>query len=374
MKVRVQQKSIAFRSEFATELPAFVNSDELRLYQVLMNLLGNAVKYTDKGHITLKVSEQGGIDNLKTLRFEVKDTGRGIELEEMAIIFRPFEQTNHQQTPMQGVGLGLAISQSLLHLMGSQIWVQSTQGQGSVFWFDLGMPNDEGKVVSLAKQAQHIVGFKGEQRNVLIVDDNAENIYVLNDMLAPLGFALAQAVDGRDALAKAVEFRPDLIFMDIKMPGIDGFETLRRIRQMPELKNVIVIAISASVSKQIQQKSIAAGFDAFIAKPILIEPLFELMGEFLQLEWIREPSTQPKPSQVQLVTETEHEKAVFVYPSASELRTLSELVNQGMILEIRNWIDRIEQTDAKYAPFTAKIRQLSQSLNFREIRKMINTQ
>lgn len=370
ISIKAEQKGLAFTRELAPDLPAVVYGDEIRLRQILLNLLGNAVKFTQKGGVTFRVcrnrpndKEEGDESLTIHIHFEVEDTGIGMQRERIADIFRPFEQIGDIQFRTKGAGLGLAISQRLASMMGSQIQAQSTVGQGSTFWFELKLPAGQEQGVSEKKPARTVIGFKGEKRNVLIVDDDPENLSVLREMLAPLGFIITEAVDGCEALIKAVTCHPDLILMDLKLPEIDGFEATRRIRRRPEFKEAPVIAISASVDEQARQNSIAAGCDAFLAKPVHIGSLLDLIGELLQLEWIYEPSTKT------LARDAEKFKqcAEFVLPPPPELHTFLGFVKKGMILDIRHWLDRIERLDTKYLPFTAKIRQMSNTFDFEEM-------
>ncbi len=387
VSIRAQQKGLALTCEFAPDLPVAVSGDDIRLRQILLNLLGNAVKFTEHGKVVFRVRrnrfsdvspfrEKGerSADALTTnIRFEVEDTGIGLAPDRIADIFLPFEQMGDRQTQITGTGLGLAISQRLASMMGSQIRAQSTVGQGSTFWFEVELPEaEEEQVVSPATPSRTIRGFTGAPRHVLIVDDNADNIGVLREMLAPLGFAITEAVGGREALTKAIACRPDLMLMDLKMPEMDGFEATRRVRHIPALKDVmVVIAISASMDEQTRQNSVAAGCDAFIAKPVQITSLLEIIGERLALQWVYEPSTKLRTGEVQRPPEQAREHAAFVLPPTPELHTLLDVVNRGMILEIRQWLARIEHLDAKYLPLTTKIRQLSKRFDFKAIRELL---
>ena len=377
ISIKAHQKNLLFTCKLAPDLPAAVYADKVRLRQILLNLLGNAIKFTERGGVTLQVKrvtrdacrvsmseedihQSPGV----TLQFSIQDSGIGIPPERLADIFLPFEQTGDRQFQIKGTGLGLTISQRLAAMMGSQIRVRSTVGQGSAFWFEMALPEVEGPVEDAPQTSQPVIGFAGTPRHALIVDDCAENISVLRDILAPLGFTISEAVDGRDAVAKAVARRPDLILMDLRLPEIDGLEATRRIRDIPELKDVIIIAISASVDEQTRRQCVVEdGCDAFIAKPFRIGPLLNLIGELLPVTWIYEHGQYP--------VETAPEDATFVCPPATEIHTLLDAVNRGLILNIRQWLDRIEHQDANYLPFTTKIRQLSNTFNFDEIREML---
>ncbi len=210
----------------------------------------------------------------------------GIPPEQLETIFLPFEQVGDTKHRVAGTGLGLAITRQLVRLMGSAIHVKSDVGQGSVFWFDLELPETERPVETREATPHTIIGFHGEQRKILLVDDQPENLAVFQDMLMPLGFETRTAAAGEEAIETAVQFLPNLVLMDLIMPGMDGFEAIRRLRQIPELHDVLVLATSANVFGQTRQKSQAAGSDGFLAKPIHEDELLALLAQHLHLKWI----------------------------------------------------------------------------------------
>jgi signal transduction histidine kinase/ActR/RegA family two-component response regulator len=294
-RIRAQQKNIAFLYHSESELPMGVRADEKRLRQVLINLLGNAIKFTDCGVVTFKVSqlEQASRSPLTKFRFAIEDTGIGMSQEQLAKIFLPFEQVGDSYRRAEGTGLGLAISQKIMQMMGSTIQVKSKLGEGSVFWFDVDLETTQEWLETLrVVSAGTIVGFRGNKQKILVVDDRWENRSVLFNLLAPLGFQLAEASDGREGLEKATEFNPDLIITDLVMPVMDGFEMIRKIRKSPHLHNVAIITSSASVFETDQYKSIDAGANEFLPKPVEAEALLEMLRIHLDLEWIYE---QPTP-------------------------------------------------------------------------------
>ncbi|HBE19223.1 MAG TPA: serine/threonine protein kinase, partial [Cyanobacteria bacterium UBA11367] len=216
IRIRSEQKAIAFIYEPIYPLPAGVNADEKRLRQVLINLLGNAVKFTDSGGVTFKVKvidkpEEHNPLPVAKIRFQIEDTGIGMTAEHLTKIFLPFEQVGEQRRKTEGTGLGLAISQKIVELMGGEIKVKSTLGQGSVFWFDLDLPQLEQWIDTSQTEERNIIGFKGEKSKILVVDDKRSNRAVLVNLLSPLGFEIIEAVDGQDCLNKAIEFKPDCI-------------------------------------------------------------------------------------------------------------------------------------------------------------------
>src|SRR5919199_3130810 len=211
-RIRAEQKGLVLIYETITPLPKVIRADEKRLRQVLINLLGNAVKFTDKGRVTFRVGYQEG-----KVRFQVEDTGIGIAPNQLEEIFLPFQQVGEYSRETEGTGLGLAISRQLVQMMGASLNVLSTLGKGSVFWLDLDLPEvDQGADVGKVDE-RPIIGFKGSKRKVLVVDDKWTNRSVLVNLLEPLGFEVVEATDGLDGLAKAPEFQPDLILMDLVM-------------------------------------------------------------------------------------------------------------------------------------------------------------
>ncbi len=283
MRVRAEQKLLEFRYEETQPLPRTVLADERRLRQILLNLLGNAVKFTDKGHVSLRVvAESGETDAL--LRFEIADTGVGIRAEDLAHLFSPFEQVGDARRRCGGAGLGLSISQALARMMGSEIQACSELGRGSRFSFALRVPLVEASM-PVIDSAYAIAGYKGPRRRILIVDDIAANRDVLSDGLRMLGFDTACVADGLEALRQVERKRPDLILMDMVMPQMDGLEASRRLRAMPSTSDLPIIAISATASHASASECLSAGASAYLSKPIILTRLLERIGALLDLTW-----------------------------------------------------------------------------------------
>ncbi len=303
IRVKAQEKRLAFDLMFTPKGQVAVRVDEQRLRQVLLNLLGNAVKFTDKGRVSLRVTilrrpdegavrenhEMGEMGDAR-LRFEVEDTGIGIAPDDIKSIFRPFEQVGELAQRAGGTGLGLAISRQLVHMMGSEIHVESRPevhdgSHGSRFWFELTLPLVRDAAAAIPRSPE-VSGYRGPRRRILVVDDIDANRRLIGDCLAPLGFELEEAINGEQALARAKAFRPDLVLMDNAMPVMDGLEAIRRLRSTPGLQAVPIISISAAAYKQDKESSLAAGADAFLPKPIEIGALRECIGRVLGLEWV----------------------------------------------------------------------------------------
>ncbi|MGB3513308.1 MAG: ATP-binding protein, partial [Microcoleaceae cyanobacterium] len=295
-QIKAKLKDIDFIYVAENNLPVAVRGDEKRLRQVLINLLGNAIKFTDRGKVIftvthiLETTEEQKTDSrtgnlisspetahLETrIRFEVSDTGVGMTPEQLENIFDSFEQVGDVKRQIEGTGLGLAISQKIVQLMGSQIHVQSEKGIGSIFWFELDLPIVEKLVKMESRDRQgKIIGIQGSAPKVLVVDDRPENISLIFHLLQPIGFKILEAVNGQDGLEKFEQFQPDLIIADLAMPIMDGYEMIHKIRKLYPTEEIKIIVSSASVFNKDKYKSIESGADDFLPKPIQIQQLLQ---------------------------------------------------------------------------------------------------
>ncbi len=363
--VRARQKGVEFHFEASPELPAAVYGDEKRLSQVLINLLGNAVKFTDDGSVILKVE---AVED--KIRFQVEDTGIGIPNDKLEDVFSPFEQVARHTRTIEGTGLGLAISRSLVQLMGGTLHVESRVGQGSIFWFDLTLPQVSEWIETERSEERYIVGFKGAARKVLVVDDKEDNRAVLVNLLLPLGFEVIEAVNGREGLDKAFEFLPDLVLMDLVMPVMDGFDATRQIKNSPQLAHVKVIAVSASSSLGSHEISAKIGCDDYVQKPVQVQELFDKMGMHLELEWIYEESVIPVETGPLTLAGIESGQD-FVVPPSSEIQELYELAECGDFAGLKEQLDRVDRMDESYATFVTALRELASTFRWDEVCELI---
>ncbi|NJN20828.1 MAG: response regulator [Leptolyngbya sp. RL_3_1] len=292
-RVRAEQKGVAFVYQPAPDLPIGILVDGKRLKQILLNVLGNAIKFTDQGQVTFTVLPVATESSKVTLRFQVEDTGIGIAPEQLQRIFLPFEQVGSRDRMAEGTGLGLAISHNIATMMGGTLQGKSRLGEGSIFCLEVTVPQTQAPLpptLTVNRQANALVpdlqGFEGDRRRILVVDDHADNRAILVNMLEPLGFEMAEAANGKTGLTRAKLFQPDMIITDLLMPGMNGFELIRHLRQVPELKDVVVIAASASVSEASKQESLTAGAQDFLAKPISVNTLLVLLQQHLGLTWV----------------------------------------------------------------------------------------
>lgn len=364
IRVRAEQSGLAFTYEPPPDVPLTVRGDEKRLRQVLLNLLGNAVKFTDHGRVTLKAGRVADSPTGTGLRFEVQDTGRGIPNERLDEIFLPFQQITEPGRHVEGTGLGLAICKKLVSLMGGELGVRSTMGEGSCFWFTVDLPALTGDARGSSKADRHIIGLAGPARRILVVDDRLENREVLTKLLAPLGFDLDEAANGEEALARVADRRPDLVLMDLIMPVMDGIEATRRLRQSAELHDLVIIACSASAFEFNREDSLAAGCNDFLSKPVLAGDLLGMIEKHLQLAWRYEPEG-PVEGPGHAVD------GALVAPPREELMALVDLAHKGKVSGIRARIARIEQLGDQYHPFALEIRRLAKSFDMERLQAFL---
>ena len=290
LQQRAEAKGLRLEVEQTKDLPRYVMGDEGKLRQILLNLLSNALKFTIKGTVTLRVGALPGAGKDFRLTAEIEDTGQGIEPQELARLFNPFEQAQAGRAGGTGTGLGLAISRGYARLMGGDITVKSQPGQGSVFSFYT-ILREESPSDMVGKVLQRpVTGLKpGQPRyKVLVVDDKEDNREFLTQLLAPAGFEVFQAVNGAEALTEFAAKRPQLILMDLRMPVMDGYEAIRRIRAGDGGKAVKIIAVTASIFGEINKEALGAGADALILKPFREAELFEKMRILLGAEYLYE--------------------------------------------------------------------------------------
>ncbi len=366
MAMQAKTKDLEFYYQARSSLPIGIRADEKRLRQVLLNLLSNAMKFTEHGQVILNIDlvedEQMEADR-QTLRFEVRDTGIGISPPQLKQIFQPFEQVGDLERRGTGTGLGLTISRQLVELMGGQLQVNSKLGRGSTFWFEATFPVIERvKAEDKLSESRKIIGYQGKPRHILVVDDREDNCLVLQNLLEPLGFEVTLGENGQEEIDLARQIKPDCILTDLVMPVKTGFEAIQEIRQIPELKDVVIIAISASVLDMDSQSSQILNFEAFLSKPIEEQKLFALLQEYLQLEWIYE-DVAPSATSNLVKTKTAANQALIA-PPTEEMEILYELAMLGSMKKIKERAIYLAELNEEYVPLADKLQDLAQ--NFQE--------
>ncbi|MEH2208556.1 MAG: ATP-binding protein [Nostoc sp.] len=369
-RIKAEQKGIEFIYQPSKNSAIGIVADEKRLRQVLINLLGNAIKFTDKGSVTFKVEVLLG--DITNLRFYIQDTGIGMSPQQLEKIFLPFEQVGDSKRQSEGTGLGLAISQRFVELMASQIQVESQLGVGSKFFFNINcaIATDWVQTNSLTSSGR-IVGYVGatpikeNRKKILIVDDRWENRSVIVNLLEPLGFEVLEANNGEEGLEKITRHRPDMIICDLAMPVMDGWEMLKQLRQSQTLRDAIVIVSSASVFEIDRQNSLDAGGNDFLAKPVQAHELYAVLAKQLQLNWVY------KNTSTESSIDTDASAKTILSPSISDLKGLLEHVETGYFRGIREELDRLAQLDEQYQPFIRELRELVKGFNIQTVRHFL---
>ncbi len=311
IKVKAESKNLELNIYVGEDLPSRMLGDDVRIRQVLINLLNNAVKYTHKGSVTLRI-EGSTIEGKAILDFSVEDTGIGIKEEDIAKLFREFERIEEMRNRnIEGTGLGMSIATQLLNLMGSKLYVESTYGQGTRFYFTLEQQivdstpigNLEERIRKQSTEYEYMAAFVAPQAQVLVVDDNVVNLKVFTGLLKHTKVNVDVADSGRSCLELVAEKRYDLIFLDHMMPEMDGIETLHRMKQMAENKSddTPIIALTANAITGAKEMYLQEGFDAFLPKPINPEKLEQMMLRLLPRdlllfeEMVEEENEEQKP-------------------------------------------------------------------------------
>jgi len=360
---RAREKNLRLETAFAADLPRTVRCDAQRLRQVLFNLLSNAVKFTHQGGVVFSMERSG-----PAVRFSVSDSGPGIAPADQKRLFEPFAQLGDQGQRAGGTGLGLNVSRSILEQMGSRLMVDSQPGWGTRFWFELQLPEVGADATLPAGSATpwKLCGYEGPVRRVLVADDHEPNRRLLSDLLQPLGFEVATANDGEEAVRLAREFRPHLALLDVRMPRLDGFAAARRLRAELGADAPCIVAVSASAHNGQHAAALAAGCAAFLAKPFREDHLFGLIGRHLDLRWKIADSPPPPPGETIAPF-----PALPHPPSAEQAERLFELASSGDVLAVRTYAQQLAAQDPRLAAFAQQVIELASRFKMKAIRSLV---
>ncbi len=332
-RLQAAAKGIDFRDERGAALPRFIFTDEKRLRQIIINLLSNAIKYTAHGSARLRIEKRGQVTE-----FAVIDTGHGIRAEDQHKIFEPFERGHlPAANAVPGTGLGLTISKLLTEILGGEILLESELGKGSVFRVRLLL--SEAPAAGMAMPARRITAYAGARRKILIADDDADHVRLMTEMLLALGFVVLAAADGLACLAMVEDATPDLVILDIAMPGMSGLEVAARLRGREASAKILMV--SGNLHDAAPKG--ASDYDGFLAKPIDLRALLERIGTLLALDWVQETAT---PSNA----------AVAILPEAAHLAELSQLAQIGYVRGIEAKLAELEAATPALAPFCLQLR------------------
>ncbi|MBK9445734.1 MAG: response regulator [Betaproteobacteria bacterium] len=358
-ELQARNKGLSFEYRpVGRSVPAIVRADERRLRQILINVLGNAVKFTMRGSVTFSVECRR-----EMAIFEIRDTGPGIPAADMERIFEPFVRGSTVQAG--GSGVGLTIARMLTDLMGGEMQVSSTLGEGTLFRIRLFLPQVHSTQAGVELPKRNRIGYIGARRRLLVVDNEKDDRDLLQNVLEPLGFIVEQAADGYECLATVPRFMPHLIFMDLGMPGIDGYETIRRLRQVG-IPGVEVAILSANAFDKGLDNDVGIGAEDFIVKPLQVNALLDWLGRKLDLEWIT-AGTPPAPAATAPAA-----PPPLVPPDACHLTALDDLIDLGYLRGILAKLAEIEALDARHTEFVRVLRELARQFQFDAMKEILS--
>ncbi|WP_234266811.1 hybrid sensor histidine kinase/response regulator [Hydrogenophaga sp. NFH-34] len=375
-ELQAAAKGLRFVFDAPADLPLAVRADEKRLRQILINLLGNAVKFTGQGEVRLRVRHAR-----EMAHFEVHDTGPGMSAADMERIFEPFARGQGAVAaagPEGGTGLGLTIAKMLTDLMGGEMTVRSQPGAGTVFTVRLFLPALQGVAARRVRPTLPVTGYAGARRRVLVVDNEESDRELLANWLRPLGFEVMLATNGHDALALLEGVQPggaqapDAIFMDLAMPGIDGWETLRRLRAGGWGAVPTAIVSANAFDKGLQAETEEAAPTDFFVKPVRRDDLLLWLGQQLRLEWqhlvhAEAPAPTPVPARAPLASEA----PAWAAGDAQALLPLLDLVRLGYYKGIVQWLDDWVRQHPEQADFAQGIRTMAREFRFEAIEQRL---
>lgn len=342
--LKAEEKGLQLHCEYADNVPRFVHSDRTKLHQVLINLINNAIKFTYEGGIAVRVfagsDEEVNNQQQTTLHFEIEDTGVGIAPEEIDSVFTAFGQTQSGLNSQEGTGLGLPISRKFIQLMGGDITVESQVDRGTVFKFSMQVSIAKNSDISTPTSKRNAIALAPNQAiyRLLIVDDKPINRQLLIKLLNPFGFELQEAENGQKAIEIWQNWQPHLIWMDLRMPVMDGYEATKKIRSYSQGKETAILAITASVLEEEKAAVFAVGFDDFIRKPFREETIFSALEKHLEVVFIYEELDKPSsPTSSQKITPAD----LDILPK-TWLAIFYQAIVEGQIQQLHELITEIQ--------------------------------
>ncbi|MDJ0515046.1 MAG: ATP-binding protein [Trichodesmium sp. MO_231.B1] len=347
--LKAEEKGLQLLVEHTNDIPQYICTDELKLRQVLINIINNAIKFTSVGGVSLRVARKSPSSNPTQIIFEVEDTGAGIAAEELEKLFEAFTQTATGKQAQEGTGLGLPISRKFVQLMGGDIHVTSQVNKGTIFSFEIeAIIVNESEVVESKIPESRIIALEPNQPRyrILIVDDKPLNRKLLIKLLSPLGFELKEAVNGQQAIEIWNDWEPHLIWMDMRMPVMDGYEATKQIKATTKGQATTIIALTASVLEEEKVVVLSAGCDDFMRKPFREADIFKKMGEYLGVRYVYE-EREIKPKEKEETVESIEQKVRVL--SEELKKQLKDALLTGNLAGIANIITTIRQWDNSLA-------------------------
>ena len=368
-RVRTDEKKLSFSVETIGDVPQFIVNDINKLRQVFINVIGNAVKFTEQGGIVLRVRADREGATGPCLRVEVEDSGPGISPDDQDKLFRHFEQTKTGQQAGTGTGLGLAISREFVRLMGGDITVSSQVGKGSVFIIHLPLKEGEARAVQAKDNPRHVVRLQPGQPacRVLIADDIEDNRQLLAQLLAPIGFEIQLATNGAEAVQEFEQWRPHLILMDFRMPVMDGQEAISRIREMAGGREVKIIAVTASAMDDNRQELMEVGADDFIGKPFREAELFQKIHIHVGVDYLyAEDPTATAPGEAAELTR----ESLADWPP-DLIHPMREAV---ITADLDQLLARIQEVEVRDPRIARGLRRLAEGFEYQKLLDLLSTE
>ena len=347
--LKAKNKGLELNVEIKSHVPEYIRSDRVKLNQIIINLLNNAIKFTDSGGITLRVDAQKAelpqtnIAMKEQLLIEMEDTGKGIAKEELDLLFKPFVQTKTGREAGEGTGLGLSICQKFIQLMGGDITVESQVNRGSIFKFNILVELVSESEVDNIKKPRNVIALKSNmpQYRLLIIDDIPYNRELLVKLLQPLGFTIREGENGQEAIDLWQQWQPHLIFMDIKMPVMDGHEATKYIKSNSLLNPTKIIVITASTMEEEKEIILASGCDDFMCKPFKTEEIFDMLTKHLGVEYVYAKSTEQQQSSNDVLPQLDSQTLTEI--SEDLLSALEKSILEIDLDEIESIIEQISK-------------------------------
>ena len=371
MRHRAQEKNILLVFEHSSDFPRHIKADAAKLRQVLINLLGNAIKFTDEGSVTLTLDAKSSStsDNHWDLHFKIEDTGIGISSSKIDSIFRPFEQAGDTPINQQGTGLGLTISGQFIQLMGGRITVDSTEQKGSVFEFNINIEELESSVVLAQpdKIRQRVIGLDKDDPawRILIVEDANDNRLLLNHMLTAVGFTIREAVNGEEAIKHFQQWKPHFIWMDMLMPVMNGYQATSTIRNLPDGDKTKIVALTASAYIEQRQKILSAGCNDVVYKPYIAHQIFDAMAQQLGVHYVYDKRTITTANQPNIILTSDMLKNI-----PPDL--INSLKNAAQLLDLDLMNDSIKKISDIDTNIANGLQSLSQGFCFGQIQALLD--
>jgi len=372
MRPQAQARGLQFSVETLGTMPRWVRADAKRLRQILINLLSNAVRFTQRGEVRLRMDFRPHVS-----RIEVIDTGIGIEPQDMERIFVPFERGSAgRRVSEAGTGLGLTITHLLTELMGGQLTLSSTPGEGSCFTVRLYLPEmapDASWVPPGAAATLHtVIGYLPPRRTLLVVDDQPLQRQLLAGLLLPLGFEIREAASGRECLEIVEQSPPDLVLLDISMDDLDGWQTAALLRARWDAQQLPVVFVSANLFDNDPPRLADARCQGFVAKPVTESELLQVLERVLRLEWVHDnrPLLLPAPRAEQ--AEAEAEEAPAAAPFPPDLREdLARLARSGQATALRERLRQARQQAPAHAALLDALQACANRFDFDALARML---